>query len=342
MPVSERATIPSSLSSSLELNPLLRDLVEKKLSLKRSVTSMAAELKDARNRLASKELLYAQELEARKATDLEDEVNKMQKCLEDKEEQLRASLSINEQCRRKLDDLRSQLLITQTTAESTAASANSGLLHCSSLLEKLNDNENSLSEATYPVGNVAEQLNHFHEYLKSRDPSRGHIKDYYLTTESDIMNAFAKAGVDNVNELMKIMSDVSPKNSENINEDLIFEDDGNANLREGIRVLSAHWENKIKELESQLDKHVGIVQELKRWILKLEFSLQEPRSRLRKLQRVREKRSKALTLKELRNQAAMEQPSGGGSGDKQNLGKSSGFKLIASMSMLVLFILAKR
>lgn len=66
MPLSERATIPSSLSSSLELNPLLRDLVEKKLSLKRSVTSMAAELKDARNRLASKELLYAQELEARK------------------------------------------------------------------------------------------------------------------------------------------------------------------------------------------------------------------------------------------------------------------------------------
>lgn len=66
------------------------------------------------------------------------------------------------------------------------------------------------------------------------------------------MDAFAKAGFDNNNELMKILSDVSPNNSENINEDLIFEDDGIVNLREGIR-LSMHWENKIKELESQVD-----------------------------------------------------------------------------------------
>lgn len=66
MPVSESTAIPSSLSYSLELDPLLRDLVEKKLSLKRNVTAMATELKDSRNRLASKELLLAQELEARK------------------------------------------------------------------------------------------------------------------------------------------------------------------------------------------------------------------------------------------------------------------------------------
>lgn len=66
MPVSESTAIPSSLSSSLELDPLLRDLVEKKLSLKRNVISMANALKDARNRLASQELLLAQELEARK------------------------------------------------------------------------------------------------------------------------------------------------------------------------------------------------------------------------------------------------------------------------------------
>ncbi|OEL25667.1 hypothetical protein BAE44_0013313, partial [Dichanthelium oligosanthes] len=298
------------------LDPLLRDLVEKKLNLKRNITSMAAELKDARNKLASQELLVAQELEARK-------------------------------CHNELDDLRLQLSITQATAESTAASAMSGLLHCSSLLEKLNDNDNSLSEATSPVSNVAEQLDHFHEYLKSRDLSRGHLKDYSLTTESDsdIMDAFVKAGFDNVNELMKIMPNVSPKNIENITDDLIFEDDGIANLREGIWVLSTHWENKIKELESQLDKHRRIVQELKRRILKLEFCLKEPRSRLWKLRRIRAKRVKTLALKELKNQADMEQqqqPRGGGSGDKHNLWGSSGFKLIASMSMLVLFTLAKR
>jgi hypothetical protein len=67
------------------------------------------------------------------------------------------------------------------------------------------------------------------------------------------MDAFAKPGFDNDNELMKIMSDVSPKNSENIKEDLFCEDHGIANLREGIRLLSIHWENKIKKLESQVD-----------------------------------------------------------------------------------------
>lgn len=66
MLVSESTAIPSSLSCSLELDPLLRDLVEKKLSLKRNVTAMATELRDARNRLASQELLLAQEIEARK------------------------------------------------------------------------------------------------------------------------------------------------------------------------------------------------------------------------------------------------------------------------------------
>lgn len=65
MLVSERALIPSSLSS-LELDSLLRDLFEKKQILRRNVTSMAAALKDARNNLASQELLFAHELEARK------------------------------------------------------------------------------------------------------------------------------------------------------------------------------------------------------------------------------------------------------------------------------------
>ncbi|CAD6238765.1 unnamed protein product [Miscanthus lutarioriparius] len=227
MPVSEITAIPSSLSYSLELDPLLRDLFEKKLSLKRNVTAMATELKDARNRLASQELFLAQELEARKVAELkakilEDEVSKLQKCLEDKDEQLRASLCSTEQ-------------------------------------------------------------------------------------------------------------------------DLIFEDDGVAKLRKGIRVLSAHWENRSKELESQLHKHRRTAQEMKRRVMRLELGIQEPRSRLPKLQRLREKRDRALTLdKEVRNQTAVEQPSCNGSGDKHNLWESSAFKLIASMSMLILFTLAKR
>jgi hypothetical protein len=56
-------------------------------------------------------------------------------------------------CRNKLDGRRSQLSITQATAESTAVSAKSALLHCSSLWEKLNDNDNSLNEVATPVHN---------------------------------------------------------------------------------------------------------------------------------------------------------------------------------------------
>ncbi|CAD6231749.1 unnamed protein product [Miscanthus lutarioriparius] len=310
MPVSESTAIPSSLSYSLELDPLLRDLVEKKLSLKRNVTAMATELKDARNRLASQELLLAQELEARKvaelkAKNLEDEVSKLQKCLEDKDEQLRASL-------------------------------------CST--EQLNAKNNLMTEGEFPVNNVAEQLNQLHKYLESRDPSLRQFKDCYSSrTESDITDAFAKDGSDNVNEILRTHSDVPSKNSENINQDLVFEDDGVAKLRQGIRVLSAHWENRSKELESQLHKHRRTAQEMKRRVMRLELGIQEPRSRLPKLQRLREKRDRALTLnKEVRNQTAVEQPSCSGSGDKHNLWESSAFKLIASMSMLILFTLAKR
>lgn len=53
-----------------------------------------------------------------------------------------------------------------------------------------------------------------------------------------------------------------------------------------------------------------------------------------------ERRDKAL--KELRDQLAMKQQSRGGSFDKQNFWESSSFKIIVSMSMLVLVVFAKR
>ncbi|EES00611.2 hypothetical protein BDA96_03G146400 [Sorghum bicolor] len=309
---------------------------------------MATELKDARNRLASQELLLAQELEARKvaelkARNLEDEVSKLQKCLEDKDEQLRASLYSTEQFRNELDGLRSQLSVIQATAESTAVSAKTTMLHCSYLLGKLNDKNSLMTEGEFPVNNVSEQLNQLDKYHESRDPSLRQFKDCCsLRTESDITDAFAKAGFHIVNEILNIHSDVPSKNSENIDQDLVLEDDGVAKLRQRITVLSAHWENRSKELESQLDKHRRTAQEMKRRVTRLELSIQEPRSRLPKFQRLREKRNRALTLKEVRNQTAVEQPTCSGSGDKHNLWESSAFKLIASMSMLVLFTLAKR
>ena len=68
MSVKEKeASSPSSSSSAtLELDPLLRDLTEKKLSFRKNVVSLAAELKDVRNRLASQEESFIRESQSRK------------------------------------------------------------------------------------------------------------------------------------------------------------------------------------------------------------------------------------------------------------------------------------
>lgn len=53
-----------------------------------------------------------------------------------------------------------------------------------------------------------------------------------------------------------------------------------------------------------------------------------------------ERRDKAL--KELRDQLAAKQQSGGVGGEKQNFWETSGFKIVASMSMLILVVFSKR
>ncbi|KAE8702685.1 hypothetical protein F3Y22_tig00110482pilonHSYRG00639 [Hibiscus syriacus] len=105
--------------------------------------------------------------------------------------------------------------------------------------------------------------------------------------------------------------------------------------------MSAHWKLKTKELESQLEKQRRADQELKKRVLKLEFCLQEARSQTRKLQRMGERRDKAL--KEFRDQLAAKQQSAAGVGsEKQNFWESSGFKIVVSMSMLILVVFSKR
>lgn len=166
-------------------------------------------------------------------------MSKLQKCLGDKDEQLRASLCSADQFRNELDGFRSQLPVMTT------------LLHCSYLLGKLNDRNNSMSEGEFPVNNLAEQLNHLEKCLESRDPTLRQFKDCYsLRTESDITDAFARVAFDN--------------------------DDGVAKPGEDIRALSAHWVNRSKELESQLDQHRRTAQELKRRVMRLELCILEP------------------------------------------------------------------
>ncbi|KAL5202934.1 hypothetical protein ABZP36_013886 [Zizania latifolia] len=341
MSVSEKVVPPSSASLS-DLDPLLKDLTEKKLSFRRNVVSLASELKDVRNKLASQEQLFARESQTRKfaetkARSMEEEISKLQKCLDDKDEQLRSSTGCTEQYLHELDDLRTKLSVTQATAEESAASAKSAQSQCLSLLKELNEKDSSLKEHELRVNKLGEQLDLLQKDLAAREYSQMQLKDEVLRIETDIMDAVAKVGSNKDNELLKILSDVSPRNIENLNKLLNTKDAEIARLRDEIKILSAHWTNKTKELESQLEKQRRTDQELKKRILKLDFCLQESRSQIRKLQRVGEKRDKQL--KELKDQVAMNAPY---RDDKHNFWENQGFKFIASMSMLALVILTKR
>lgn len=58
------------MSSSREIDPLLKDLDEKNQSFRRNVLSLASELKEVRSRLATREQSFAQETLTRQACQL--------------------------------------------------------------------------------------------------------------------------------------------------------------------------------------------------------------------------------------------------------------------------------
>ncbi|KAM1468083.1 hypothetical protein ACFX13_033956 [Malus domestica] len=349
MSISEKSR-PCSASSSLspmsvhDFDPLLKDLNERKQSFRRNVVSLASELKDVRSRLASqeqsfvKETLTRQEAET-KAKHLEEEISIMQKRVEQRNQQLEVSASAAEKFLTELDGLRSQLSATQATADISAASAQSAQLQCLALLKELDEKNCSLKEQDDRVIRLGEQLDNLQKDLKARECSQKQLKDEVLRIENDIMQAIAKAGVNKDCELRKILDEVSPKNIEKINKLLVVKDEEIAKLKDEIRVMSAHWKLKTKEFESQLEKQRRVDQELKKRVLKLEFCLQEARAQTRKLQRMGERRDKAL--KELKDQL---QRGGGGAAaaERQNFWETSGFKIMMSMSMLILVVFSKR
>uniref|UniRef100_A0A5B7AAQ1 Putative myosin-11-like n=1 Tax=Davidia involucrata TaxID=16924 RepID=A0A5B7AAQ1_DAVIN len=328
-----------------EIDPLLKDLSEKKQSFRRNVVSLAAELKEVRSRLASKEQSFARETLTRqeaetKAKTMEDEICKLQKSLEERNGQLQESAFTAEKYLKDLDDFRSQLSATQATADASAASAQSAQLQCLTLLKELDEKNSSIKEHEVRVNRLGEQLDLLQKDLQARESSQKQLKDEVLRIENDIMQTLAKAGASKDCELRKILDEASPKNFEKINKLLTVKDEEIAHLRDEIRIMSAHWKLKTKELESQLEKHRRADQELKKRVLKLEFCLQEARSQTRKLQRMGERRDKAL--KELRDQLATKQQGGDASIGKHNFLESSGFKIVVSMSMLILVLFSKR
>ncbi|KAI3445477.1 hypothetical protein Pfo_002142 [Paulownia fortunei] len=345
MSASER---PASSSTVVrEVDPLLKDLSEKKQNFRRNVVSLAGELKEVRSRLASqeqssaKETLTRQEAET-KVKNMEKEISKLEKSLEDRNVQLEASTSAAEMHVKELDDLRLQLSATRATADASALSAQSAQLQCSALVKELEEKNCSLKEHETRVNKLGEQLDLLQKDLRAREFSQMQLKDEVSRIEHEIMQALTKAGANKDCELRKILDEVSPRNFEKINKLLTIKDEEIAVLRDEIRVMSAHWKLKTKELESQLEKHRRADQELKKKVLKLEFCLQEARAQTRKLQRMGERRDKAL--KELRDQLAAKQQAvpQALSSEKQNFWETSGFKIVVSMSMLILVMFSKR
>ncbi|KAK3017005.1 hypothetical protein RJ639_006571 [Escallonia herrerae] len=352
-----------STSSVRDIDPLLKDLSEKKQSFRRNVVSLAAELKEVRCRLASQEQSFARETLTRQARDLpffpylsktnrflveaeikaqnmEEEIDRLQRSLEERNGQLQASAFTAEKYLNDLDDFRSQLSATQATADASAASAQSAQLQCLALLNELSEKNSSIKEHEVRVKKLGEQLDLLQKDLKAREFSQTQLKDEVMRVEHDIMQALAKAGSNRDCELRKILDEVSPKNFENINKLLTTKDEEIAKLRDEIRIMSAHWKLKTMELESQLEKHRRADQELKKRVLKLEFCLQDARAQTRKLQRTGERRDKAL--KELRDQLATKQQVGAADVGKDNFWEGSAFKIVVSMSMLMLVLLSKR
>ncbi|KAH8490703.1 hypothetical protein H0E87_023012 [Populus deltoides] len=336
MSVLEKA---SSISSSVrETDPLLKDLNEKKQGFRKNVVSLAAELKEARNRLASQEQSFAKETVTRqeaenKAKTMEVEISRLQERLEEKNGQL--------QYLTELDGLRSQFAATRATADASAASAQSVQLQCLALIKELDAKNSSLKEHEDRVSRLGDQLDNLQKDLQARESSQRQLKDEVMRIEHDIMRAISQAGDSKDCELRKLLDEVSPKNFDKMNKFLVVKDEEIAKLKDEIRVMSTHWKLKTKELESQLEKQRRADQELKKRVLKLEFCLQEARAQTRRLQRMGERRDKAL--KELRDQiAAKQQAVSEGNNEKQNFWETSNFKIVVSLSMLILVVFSKR
>ncbi|XP_051144873.1 nuclear envelope-associated protein 2-like [Andrographis paniculata] len=344
--MSERREPPTTVAVVREVDPLLKDLSEKKQSFRRNVVSLAAELKDVRCKLASQEQCFAKESLTRQASEskakmMEEEVRRLRKSLDERDVQLQASTSAAERYVEELEDLKVQLTATKATADASAVSAQSAQLQCSALVKELQDKNHSLKEQELRVNSLAEQLDLLQKDLRTREYSQTQLKDEVSRMEHDIMQALADAGSSRDSELWKILDEATPRNFNKLNQLLATKDEEIVKLRDEIKIMSAHWKLKTKDLEAQLEKHCRTDQELKKRVLKLEFCLQEARSQTRKLQRMGERRDKAL--KDLTDQlAAKRRRQNACADEKQNFWESPGFKIVASMSMLILVMLSKR
>ncbi|WZZ56954.1 nuclear envelope-associated protein 3 [Brassica napus] len=317
-----------------EEDPLLKDLSEKKQSFRRNVVSLAADLKQARTRLAeqerscSQEVISRQEAEAR-VKRMEDEMLELSKELNKKVEQIRASDVATEKYVKELGEIKSQLAATQATAEASALSADSAYSQCRLLSKHLHERTGSLKEQEDQVTRLGQQLEDLQKELEARESSQKQLRDEVSKVEVDLMRV---ASV--------LPEEDSPKNFERINKLLKAKDDEIARLRDELKIISAHWRFKTQELEDQVENQRRINQELKKKVLKLEFCLGETRIQTRKLHKIGERN--AVAIQELKKQLAAKKQHEADPFNNQNFWDKSGFKVVVSMSMLLLVAFSRR
>lgn len=327
-----------------DLEPLLKDLSEKTRSFKRNVVSLAVEFKDARSRLASLEessphkSLTQQAIEE-KARNIEEELSRLRRNLEESNGQLQSSACNANRFLEELDAVRFQLSGAEETANASVASAESAQIQFLALGKELEEKNKSFTDHINHVNNLEEQLKQLQKDLQTREDSQRQLKHEVVRIEKDIMEALKESGTNKDCELRKMLDEFSLKNFEKINKLLSLKDEETAKLRDEISVLSAQWRLKMEDVESQLEKNRRADQELKKRVMKLEFCLHEARNQTRKLQRTEERRDK--TVKQLKEDLAATQERLA-SNDKQNFWESPNFKLVVSISILVLAIFAKQ
>ncbi|KAL1211774.1 Nuclear envelope-associated protein 1 [Cardamine amara subsp. amara] len=335
-----------SCSDKTMVDPLLKDLDEKKESFRRNVVSLAAELKQVRGRLVSQEQSILKETLTRKEAEkrgknMEMEMCKLQNRLEERNRQLEASASAADKFIKDLEELRLQLDSTKQTAETSADSAQSTQIQCSTLKKKLDDKTRSLKEHEDRMTQLAHQLDDLQRDMSLRECSEKQLREEVKRIEREITEAIAKAGIGGTDcMIQKLVEDVSQISYEKVNKLVEVKDEQITKLKDEIRLMSGHWKHKTKELESQLEKQRRTDQDLKKKVLKLEFCLQEVRSQTRKLQRKGERRD--MEIKEIRDLMSENQELNNDSWDKQKFWDNSGFKIVVSMSMLMLVVVSKR
>ncbi|XP_057963142.1 nuclear envelope-associated protein 2-like [Malania oleifera] len=249
------SSLPSSSSSwaateAREVDPLLKDLSEKRQSFRRNVESLAAELKGVRSRLAALQHSLAVETTARqeaetKAEMMEEEICRLHKSLEEKDGQLKASECTAEKYLKELDDLRSQLLAAQATAYASASSAESVLLQCLELLKELDRRNGLLKEHENILSKLGKLLDLLQNDLEARESSQKQMRDEVLRIEHGIMQATAESRKHRDYRLAKTVYELSGENFDKINKLLTVTDELIAELGDEIRTASAHWKHKI-------------------------------------------------------------------------------------------------